>query len=101
VPRHEIKQSHPICLGRDTMTRDHKGRMVLYCESCRRQFIVPKDFDMRCPLCDSVILLRRCNRCGYTWRPRDPTRIQKACPNCRSPYYCYTRIVDDAKGGGE
>jgi predicted Zn-ribbon and HTH transcriptional regulator len=29
----------------------------------------------------------RCNRCGYEWWPRDPTKTPAVCAKCKTPYW--------------
>lgn len=68
-----------------------RGDLVMYCRTCRAYVRVRSVLGTQCPSCNGLPPTRRCIRCGHEWVPRDPTRMTKTCPGCRSPYWCYTR----------
>lgn len=78
--------------------RKKKGRLRLYCENCRRDFIQKdKDYTGSCPVCGMFISVYRCRTCGHMWRPKKAGRLPGTCPNpkCRSPYWCREYIRDE------
>lgn len=69
-----------------------EARTVLYCESCRSSFMMPRGYDGTCPACGEFIRRFRCYRCGHMWVPREWMRLPKVCPSCKSPYWCKERM---------
>lgn len=80
-----------VAPGSREASHTRQGRLILWCESCREYFPVKGDRPV-CPRCGRPPLMRRCARCGHEWVPRTYRALSGACPACRSPYWCRTRV---------
>ena len=70
-----------------------EGEAIIWCSTCADFVRVDESaYNGVCPSCGNPMMMMRCSRCGHDWWLRSMNVLPSACPKCKSPYWCRTRV---------